>query len=162
VHDGIIVLNDPVNKVDPYGLVTEVIIISGFQYPHAAVYVDNNGSPKLFDPNGSFWPYEGPRTSLEVFDAPSSLMNDYFSYHVNDGSKVTIYYFETTVAEEAMIAKRMDELSDSGSRPYGLYCASWSSEVIKGIGPFKDLKNSLTPWGLGWDMRRIQESQPRR
>ena len=55
--------NNPVNWVDPWGLKTIVIIttdifnVLGVKIEigsHAAVYIDNNGDPGLYDPAGSY------------------------------------------------------------------------------------------------------------
>ena len=52
---------DSINKVDPLGLVTAVITINDYGIgTHSAVYVDNSGSPAIYDPAGSY----GNRASI--------------------------------------------------------------------------------------------------
>ena len=72
-------------------------------------------------------------------------------YHMDIGSKVALFFFATTAQEEAAILNQADE--QGGGAPF--QCAILTSSAISGIGPFKDIKPSLTPDGLYLDMRKL-------
>ncbi len=146
------VRNNPVNLVDPFGLKTQVIITRDTDYgilygSHAAARVDNSGSPVLFDPNGSFnEPYRGSG----ALTADTSL-SSYVDYHQRSGSKVEVYQFNTTAAQEADIALQAEAYQD----PRLLNCASGVCDVLRGIGPFKNLNRTSLPGRLEDQLQSI-------
>ena len=145
------------NWIDPFGLETIVIITKdplpgavGWYGSHAAVYVDNNGDPAIYDPAGSY----GDRNTIgsgDIISGPAANWNNYMKYHMDIGSKVALFFFATTAQEEAAILNQADE--QGGGAPF--QCAILTSSAISGIGPFKDIKPSLTPDGLYLDMRKL-------
>jgi len=127
---------------------------------HASVMVDQPGKdPVLYDPRGHYRadvpPHEGgrPRGS----DALSSGLDydDYLKYHRQSGPNVDVYRFPLSNDEADQIRSRINAKGLSESLT-GLDCADYTSQVLQGIGPFKTLETSLTPSGLGRDMRRLK------
>jgi RHS repeat-associated protein len=159
--------NNPVNFIDPTGLDTVVIITrdSGFG-THAAVRIDNNGDPILFDPaGGEYYPMDpegGPARGADgdVFEGPGlehhlADLNAYVSAYTASGSKVELYRFPTTPQQEAEIAQRIWEYDEDGST--GGFCAVDVSSAIDGIGPFEDLGVHLFPGNLADTLKELQQ-----
>jgi RHS repeat-associated protein len=150
------VLNNPINRTDLLGLRTAVIITTDFLLllpigSHAAVYIDNNGAPAIYDPAGSY----GDRSavgSADIITGPAADLNKYIRYHLEAGSKVSVFYFYTTPSEEAAIFKQADELG--GASPG--FCAISVRNAVNSIGPFKNLGTAWIPDILYWVMRDIQ------
>lgn len=135
--------SDPVNLSDPTGLVTSVIVTFDHGFgSHAAVYVDNGADPVLYDPGGSY--RSGQRGSGDAFTGSEANLLDYLIYQHRSGSDVLVLNFATTPQEEAQIASAIDDL---GGQMKGL-CASGVSDVLTGIGPFKDLRHTFLPGHL--------------
>jgi RHS repeat-associated protein len=149
------VLNNPLGGWDPTGLSTIVIITSNYTFgTHAAVYVSNDGNPVLYDPGGTYKEAQrGPAaTYLEGDDAN---LGRYLAYQKGTGSSVATYRFATTSADEAAIVERIapaDASTGEGDRWIGDVipaCAYHVSQVLQGIGPFKELGTYLFPGRLG-------------
>lgn len=145
-------MNNPVNFTDPMGLKTQVMITYDTAYgiefgSHAAARVDNAGNPVLFDPNGSFnEPYRGS----SPMTADTSLSN-FIDYHQHSGSRVEVFQFNTTNAQEAAIAGRAGAYQD----PRVFNCASGVCDVLGGVGPFNDLNHTALPGRLGDQLLNI-------
>ena len=95
---------NPVMFVDPDGLDTTVLVTEGPGGPwnvHSAVYIDNGGSPLLYDPGGSYIPHGSGRGSGDTFYEEEANIEEFIKYQQDDGcSKVHKYVFATTVEEE--------------------------------------------------------------
>ncbi|RKZ70060.1 MAG: hypothetical protein DRR19_33600 [Candidatus Parabeggiatoa sp. nov. 1] len=160
------VTGQPVSFVDPFGLKTTVIITTDYYWlfwiiplkigSHAAVMIDNLGDPILYDPAGSYIPSQAwktiPRETLgDVFQSgefafPFDLdLQEYLEYHTKSGSRIALLFFPTTPEEEQELAKR---IRDSSHRTPELYCTIAVSNVLDGIGPFKDLGIFVRPGSL--------------
>jgi RHS repeat-associated protein len=135
--------SDPTNSIDPTGLDTVVIITRDPVWgtgglltfgSHAAVHVDNAGSPVLYDPAGSYLrgtPARG--TDDTLYDADAAVA-PYAAYQKSIGSSsVTTYTFKTSAQEESTIASNIDQQGGAGA----LMCATSVSSVISGVGPFQ-------------------------
>ena len=124
------VLQDPVNFIDPLGLYTAVIHVSG-AIPHSAVYIDSNGrKPFLYDPAGSYQPTNGePRGSGDFFEGGKMSLSDYIKYHTENGDTVSIYPIPTTASQERDIIERAIE--QGGAGPFG--CAGAVSGALGGV-----------------------------
>ena len=63
------------------------------------------------------------------------------------------YTFATTPDEEQAIADRIDELGGVT----GGFCAVAASQVLNGIGPFKNLGTRFTPGTLDKALKNLQK-----
>jgi hypothetical protein len=121
---------------------------------HSAVYVDNNGDQAIYDPAGSY----GDRESIgsgDLITGSAADLGTYSDYHLDQGSEVSIQFFDTTPAEEAAIYNRAEEMG--GGFPG--FCALRVSDAIDGIGPFDELGRRYLPDTLYWALQRLQEEQ---
>jgi RHS repeat-associated protein len=125
-------LDNPVMGVDPTGLRTHVLFPQG----HAAVRVDNNGEPLLYDPAGSYIP-KGMPHHIDILSDQDADLAPYIRYHETIDRQAThVYTFETCPNDEAAIAARILEQPTVVT---GGLCATQVQAVIAGIGPFKDI-----------------------
>jgi hypothetical protein len=153
------VQNNPINFNDPMGLKTGVIITTdyiGFVPigSHAAVYIENNGDPAIYDPAGSY----GNRASIgsgDLITGDAANLTEYSKYHMENGSKVSVIFFNTSATQESSIYSRAEEMG--GGVP-GL-CALYVSNVIKGIGPFESLGTRSLPDTLNWALTDLQNNE---
>jgi RHS repeat-associated protein len=154
-------LNNPINRIDPTGLQTVVIVFwnnpeqTGLFGEHSAVFVSNNGQTVLYDPSGDSriglddHPYD------DIFEGAS--VDDYLGAHGRGtpGTYPEIFVFDTTDKEEAEIAKRIHAMGPAGFTG----CARSVSTVLQGIGPFKKLKIVKTPAGLAEQLRELEQPE---
>lgn len=167
--------NNPINANDPMGLETKVIItrdpnpltfgLTDFG-SHAAVYLDNSAAKNgqvLFDPAGSYTPINAqgvpiPRGSGEFFYGSEANLNSYVKYQESLGSKVNIYTFPTSSAEETSIVNRI--VGDTSPAYTGIpgFCAISCAGALRGVGPFENLGTVRTPGGLESEMIKLQQS----
>jgi RHS repeat-associated protein len=126
------VVNNPVIGVDPTGMRTHVLFPQG----HAAVRVDNNGDPLLYDPAGSYIP-AGMPYHIDILSEQDADLAPYIRYHeLLDGRPTHVYTFETCPNDEAAIAAR---ILDQPTVVTGGLCATQVQAVIAGIGPFQNI-----------------------
>lgn len=153
------VANNPLNATDPSGLTTTVIIVYdpgpfgvGSYGSHSAVYIDNGGDPILYDPAGSYSADHqcGSGQTCSGTDADSKKFRN---YHEKNGSTVKMFMFDTTPEEEKQIAKNID--IHGGANPF--YCTISVVDVLKGVGPFKDLKPTYFPGSLANQLQQLQQ-----
>jgi RHS repeat-associated protein len=151
------VRNTPLNAVDPFGLQTTVIVVYdsgpfgiGTYGSHAAVYLDNGGDPLLYDPAGSYTTKHKCGSGDACSDNDASVTK-FISYHRANGSNVRTFTFDTTPEQEKQIARNIDK--EGGAT--GGACALSVAEVIKGIGPFKNLKSQLLPGSLADQLNKL-------
>jgi RHS repeat-associated protein len=129
-------LNNPINFIDPLGLITTVIITRDYGFgTHAAVYITNNSDPYLFDPSGSYLSGQR-RGSGDYFsdgEADKAALNAFIKYHQNEGSTVELYRINTTLTQEAEIVKQIINYGGGGFAG----CARGVSNVLGvcGISP---------------------------
>jgi RHS repeat-associated protein len=149
--------NDPLNNTDPSGLDT-VVIITRDPVPwtfgllsygsHAAVRVDNGNNPILYDPAGSY--RAATRGSGDALSGNDANLGSYTNYQNSLGSTVNTYRFTTSTAQERQITERIDERG--GSAP--CFCSSAVSDVLNGIGPFRDV-GSVFPGTLEKQLKTL-------
>jgi hypothetical protein len=123
---------------------------------HAAVYIDNNGNPAIYDPAGSY----GDRAVIgtgDIIIGEAADLASYVNYHLKN-ARVSQLHFSTTPEEEAAIFDRALEMG--GGFP-GL-CAVDTSLAIDDIGPFKGLGRKFTPGGLYRALRKLQRELSKR
>jgi RHS repeat-associated protein len=154
------VLNNPANWVDPTGLETRIVIgrttfapfgfDTGIGVGHVGLYVDSgiDGGPMIYDPSGSYM--NDIRGSGGIFSGPDAKWPDYLRYQTQ-GTQVDVFVFATTPEEEQRIARRAEMLGD----PRGLACAASVSQVLQGIGPFKNLDPTVFPGRLRSQLYRL-------
>ena len=159
------VLNDPLNGVDPRGLDTTVIIVydkgyGGITYgSHAALLIDNGGNPILYDPAGGYSAKNncGSGQACGGFKAEAkgeggdldANLDSFKKFH--KGSTFWTLVFKTTPQEEKQIADRIGQIG--GAAPG--FCATSVSNALTGIGPFKNLKGSMSPGSLANELNNI-------
>jgi RHS repeat-associated protein len=140
---------NPVSFVDPLGLAT-VVVVDTAGFGHASVLVgDPSGleTRALYDPNGGYRYHQQQRPSGDLFYGHDFSFYDYIVYQIgtsSDPPEVYVYIFDTTLAEETIIKKRMEDQGGGGF--FG--CVSSTSGAIGGIGPFSDLGWNITPSGV--------------
>lgn len=116
--------------VDPLGLYTAVIHVSGV-IPHSALYIDSPGkAPFLYDPAGSYQPTSGEqRGSGDFFEGNDASISDYINYHTGNGDTVNIYPIPTSPDQEREIIDRA--IRQGGAPPFG--CAGAVSGALGGV-----------------------------
>ncbi len=157
---------NPVKFVDPDGKETTIFIVKdkylGLVWigSHSAVRIDNpKGTATLYDPAGSVYnptdEYGGPlRGENDTFYGAAANESDYISAQEKLGSKVEVYRFATTPEQEKEIAENIEKMG--GAAPF--MCTESVSGVIKGVGPFKDLKSIFRPGKLGEELKNLQDN----
>jgi RHS repeat-associated protein len=157
-------LNNPYRYVDPDGKETVAIITRdrkmGIWYgSHSAVRIDNSieGGPLLYDPAGSVYNprdlFGGPvRGSDHTFRGKDADLAKYKASQEESGSRVELYRFKTTPAQERQISERIEKI---GGQPAHL-CTLSVSEAIQGIGPFKDMGLYLIPGRFADKLREVK------
>ena len=98
---------------------------------------------KLYDPAGSYVPSDGSDggTNRE-FNIQSVGILDYFDFHCDAGdSSIEVYCFKTTCCEEQQIDENIARIG--GGQPGT--CAIDTGSAAQGIGPFGELKGTLSP-----------------
>jgi len=138
------VFGDPINLLDPTGLLTTVIITLDYGIgSHAAVHITNGGNPILFDPSGSY--LSNRRGSGDFFTGSEANLGGFIGFHQSLGSGVESYQINTTLAQEADIASRIINYGGGGF----LGCALGVSSAlgICGINP------TIMPGGLADQLR---------
>ncbi len=150
--------NGPINAVDPTGLKTTAIIVYdttlGITYgSHAALYIDNGGTPILYDPFGSYAPANNCGSG-DACGGNAASVNNFEKFHEDNGSTVQTISFNTTPEEEEEIAERIADLGDPGYPG----CASSVSNALQGIGPFKGLKINVLPGSLANQLQNLQKA----
>ena len=145
--------NNLINWIDKDGRKTIVITIHDAGVgTHSAVYVNNSGSPVLYDPAGSYVPETSGRGSGDWFEGDEADLSSYIKYHLED-SRVGLQFFDTSPEEEKEIVERIKEIGGVG----GGHCTQAVSSAIQGIGPFEKLRMYTTPEGLQRALHNIQQ-----
>lgn len=147
---------NPANNIDPFGLVTVVIITRDWGIgTHAAVYASSGPykTPFIYDPAGN---YSGaipnrPRGSGDLLELEDANLTTYLNWQHSTGSDVYQYIFNTTPEQEALIGRRAMKLG--GAK--GGYCAEFTSDALKGIGPFEKLRQADSPGNLAEQLEAI-------
>jgi RHS repeat-associated protein len=154
-------LGNPISYTDQLGLVTTIIINSNFPIigDHASLYVSHGtldgqpAGPEIYDPSGSYLSQTRGDDGT-FFDQEANLIN-YLQFQLTDGTNIQQYTFNTTAQQEMEIANRAQQWGD----PRGLNCAWSVSNVLNGIGPFKNLGTYNTPSGLGAALSNLSGGQ---
>ena len=149
------VANDPINGIDPSGLKTIFLITRGALGigNHIAVYIDNGGSPMIFDPGGTYaTPLDGTGDLVSGARANTGAFAAFHQSHFGDSTEMIT--FDTSSADEAAIADRLQGPGMGGFR--GGQCATGVSSAVDGIGPFKGLgSNFFFPGSVGRSLRAL-------
>jgi len=126
---------------------------------HAAVWIDNNGDPILYDPaGGAYNPRDeengGPvRGSGDWFEGAQADLNAYIRAQRETGSEIELYRFPTTPSEQAEIVEKIQETG--GAAP--CFCSHHVSQVLSGTGPFKTLGTKYLPGNLADALKQLQQ-----
>lgn len=92
-------MNDPINLVDPDGPKTRIIITRDYGVgTHAAVHVENGGSPVLYDPAGSY--HDKTRGTLGQLSDDLASIDKYIKYQESLDSAVETYEFDITAEQK--------------------------------------------------------------
>jgi len=132
---------NPLSQIDPLGLDTTIVINTN-GIGHTGVIVGSGADAVLYDPGGSY--RQKIKGSGDTLDGKNARVEPYVKYQKLDGPKVEVITISTTPEQEAEIKKNIDE--QSGCIP-GL-CATCTGNVLRGVGPFKNLPSAYTPGGL--------------
>ncbi|MGK9199382.1 hypothetical protein [Sinorhizobium meliloti] len=122
---------------------------------HSGLFIiPDDGDPEgrfLYDPSGS---YRAPEIgSGHALHGPDVSPEDYLNYQLRDGPSVTIRRYPTTPEEEAEIIKRSDDAGGGGD----VDCTYLVSGAIEGIGPFREVQQTMWPVGLDNQLRRLKK-----
>ena len=139
---------NPVSLIDPRGLATHVVINTN-GLGHAGMVVGSGPSALLYDPGGSY--HNELKGSGDALEGELADLNDYVRYQLLDGTDVRVITIPTTPEEEALIQQRI--LDQGGCM--SLYCSTCTGRALRGIGRFKNLGSTRTPWGLGRELDLI-------
>lgn len=103
------VSNNPINSVDPSGLVT--ILVTTYNGAgvgtHSGLYITRDGNRFLYDPAGSC--QSQTRGSGGFIEGDEANIGDYINYHHNGGSDVDVTVLNTTPEQEQQIMDRAME-----------------------------------------------------
>lgn len=151
------VKNRPTYLIDPDGLRTIVIIVHdnllGAEVgSHTALYIDNGGDPILYDPAGSYTDANKCGSGNACTDKAAKY-GKFLVFHNKAGSKSQAYVFNTTTAQEAQIAQNIE--NHGGADPP--YCTESVIDVLKGVGPFKNLDSTKFPGKLEDQLKELQK-----
>jgi RHS repeat-associated protein len=144
----------PVAYTDPTGLSTTIIILQDPIGPasigsHSAVYIDNNGDPMLYDPAGSYSTDHNCGSADTCYNNDNGTsLPDYIDYWLDRGSSIDTYTFNTTPGEESQIANNI--ANNGGGFPGA--CTLDVCNVVRGVGPFKNLPSHILPGALERDL----------
>jgi RHS repeat-associated protein len=149
--------NRPTYFTDPDGQRTIVIIVHdsflGAEIgTHSAVYIDNGGDPIVYDPAGSYTDAK-KCGSGNACTGKAAKYGDFLVFHNKAGSKSQAYVFNTSAAEEAQIAKNIEK--HGGADPP--YCTESVIDVLKGVGPFKNLDSTMFPGTFEDQLKELQK-----
>ncbi len=120
---------NPMSAIDPDGLKTTLVVTRDYGFAsHTALHLTNSGSPLLYDPSGSY--LNSRRGSGDTFGENDADLNSFIKYHTNMGSTVETIVFNTTAAQEALIANDINNFGGGGA--FG--CANSVSNVLGTCG----------------------------
>jgi hypothetical protein len=128
------------------------------------VYIDNkkNNDPILFDPGAdTVMLGGGEHPNNDVFHIAQDQMtlSEYVKESVQKGQAVEFITFDTTPEEEAAIAKNIHDLTGNEGEGKGVSpgrCAKAVSQVLNGVGPFKNLGSFARPAALARYLRSLK------
>jgi RHS repeat-associated protein len=140
--------NRPMNCIDETGLRTTIITTYDrflwFKYgSHSAVHVTNNTNPTMYDPGGTYMA-GGQSGSGYMISGAGADVQLYRKYKESSGSQVSIKMFDTTPEEERQIVSNIE----NAPKYFPLTCGKRVSNVLKGVGPFKELGTYFFPASL--------------
>jgi uncharacterized protein RhaS with RHS repeats len=141
------------NKPTQVADVDIIVNNNGIVGTHVGLVVKTEGKPDkdvLYDPGGSFEPTK--RGTGDGLYASDVHVDEYVNFQFKDGPDVKAFHFDTTSEEDDQIKARID----AADGVMGGFCAITSSNVLQGIGPFRDLGTSWTPAGMGEEAARLQ------
>lgn len=146
-------LGRPTSLFDSRGLDVDVIINNnaGITGTHAGLYINTQGRI-LYDPGGSY--RNDIKGSMNVLDGADANLSDYIKFQQTDGSNVEIFQFPLTSEQDRQILKNIEdhERCDPGD------CSKCVSDVLRGVGPFKNLGEYRFPSNLANKLRQLQQS----
>jgi RHS repeat-associated protein len=126
---------------------------NGIVGTHVGLIVKTEGKPDedvLYDPGGSFEPSK--RGTGDGLYGSDVNVNEYVNFQFQDGPDVKAFHFDTNSEEDDQIRDRID----AADGVMGGFCAITSSNVLQGVGPFRDLGTSWTPAGVGEEAERLR------
>jgi len=160
--------DNPYTFIDPDGRETDVIINANTHLSspetwfgkHAGFYLSHGDKqPFLYDPNGSYHAPGIPRGEAGAFEGAEANLGAYLRFQFTDGKNVHMYRFDTTPAEEKEIVDRIMGPNSPDQEDRGFTCASQTSGMLNGVGPFKNLGTFTTPSGLEKRLQQLQKEQ---
>jgi len=129
---------------------------------HSAVHIENNEGPLLYDPAGSYVtavksdPTRFYRCALgDTCFGPDASVENFVEFHKANGNRSKVFVFNTTLKEQRRIAENV--YAEGIGKP--LYCAVAIVNVLKGIGPFLNLKRTMLPGRLATQLEKLQATQ---
>jgi RHS repeat-associated protein len=141
--------NNPYKFVDPDG--RDVVVVVNRNDPvigtHVGFLVGRGEGAVLYDPGGSY--KQARKGSGDALYGRDANLSAYVKYQKRDGPDVEMYTVATSETEDGEIKARIE--SYGGGTP-GM-CAIDSANVLRGVGPFKELGRVLTPAGMARAMQ---------
>ncbi|WP_211243539.1 RHS repeat-associated core domain-containing protein [Chitiniphilus eburneus] len=151
--------NDPINKIDPFGLETCVLITRdsmGFG-GHASLYISrgaDNGGPVIYDPSGSYsrQSEKGGAEGHRVYGAKADIQK-YANFYKNwDGDSTEITCKNTSISEEKLFHEKAIEFGSGSS----FNCAISVSYVIGNSSAFPHVEpGTIFPGNLLRDAKKV-------
>jgi hypothetical protein len=117
---------------------------------HAGLVVGEGRSAVLYDPGGSY--RNSDKGSGDALYGKDANLEAFVDYQKKDGSNVQVYKFKTTSEQDQIFKSRIE----NGGINIPFSCTLDVSSVLKGVGPFIKLGTSITPRGLGNDLKVLK------
>jgi len=115
---------------------------------HAGLVLNGNNDQIIYDPGGAYQQDEKPQSGTGGIMSASddgARYGDYINYETKNESYVTAYKVEISSADAAKIENKLMNGSVDNT-PFR--CAADVSNVLQGVGPFKNLPSASTPGSL--------------
>jgi RHS repeat-associated protein len=150
--------NSPYKYIDPDGRNVVIVINNNSKLigTHVGVFVQGAKTSMLYDPGGSY--RLNVKGSGDFLEGKDANLEKYIKFQLLDGKNVQAYLIQTTEEDDNAI---MSKIVDYGGGTPGT-CAIDSGNVLRGIGPFKDLKSAWTPSGMGNAVNSLPNGSIRR
>ncbi len=93
------------------------------------------------------------RGTKNALDGADANLGDYLKFQKKDGKDVLVFHFPLTPEQDKQILENIENQRYCGPGD----CAECVSDVLRGVGPFKDLGSYLFPSNLANKLRQLQQ-----
>jgi RHS repeat-associated protein len=145
----------PISLYDSLGLDVDIIINNNAPVTgtHAGLFINTQGRI-LYDPGGSY--RTDIKGSFNVLDGVDANLPDYVNFQKKDGKRVEVFHFPLTREQDRKILENIENHKYCGA----FECSYCVSEVLDGVGPFRNLGVHRFPNDLAGHLRRLLGTPP--